>query len=59
MNSCCPFDRPATRATIIITIRDVLWQELPESYSEESINDYRDTIYTYVSQRYGGVSYLS
>ena len=51
-----PFDKPTTRATIIITIRDVLWQELPESYSEESINDYRDTIYNYVSQRYGGVA---
>lgn len=48
-----PFDKPTTRATLIITIRDVLWQELPESYSEESINYYRDIIYNYVSQRYG------
>ncbi|MCI6081463.1 MAG: hypothetical protein MR724_07910, partial [Prevotella sp.] len=47
-----PFDKPTTRATLVITIRDVLWQELPESYSEESINYYRDTIYNYVSQRY-------
>ena len=44
------------KATLIITIRDVLWQELPESYSEESIGYYRDTIYNYVSQRYGGVA---
>lgn len=51
-----PFDKPTTRATLIITIRDVLWQELPESYSEESINYYRDTIYNYVSQKYGGVA---
>ena len=51
-----PFDKPTTRATLIITIRDVLWQDLPESYSEESINYYRDTIYNYVSQRYGGVA---
>ncbi|MCQ2216691.1 MAG: type I restriction endonuclease subunit R [Bacteroidales bacterium] len=51
-----PFDKPTTRATLIITIRDVLWQELPESYSEESINYYRDTIYNYVSQRYGGAA---
>ena len=43
-----PFDKPTTRATLIITIRVVLWQELPESYSEESINYYRDTIYNYV-----------
>ena len=49
-----PFDKPTTRATLIVTIRDVLWQELPESYSEENINHYRDTIYSYVSQRYGG-----
>ncbi len=27
-----------------------------ESYSEESISYYRDTIYNYVSQRYGGVA---
>ena len=33
-----PFDKPTTCATLIITIRDVLWQELPESYSEGSIN---------------------
>ncbi len=51
-----PFDKPATRATLIVTIRDVLWQNLPESYSEESINYYRDTIYNYVSQRYGGIA---
>ena len=50
-----PFDKPTTRATLIITIRDVLWQELPESYTEENINYYRDSIYNYVSQRYGGV----
>lgn len=51
-----PFDKPTTRATLIVTIRDVLWQELPETYSEESINYYRDTIYSYVSQRYGGIA---
>jgi len=51
-----PFDKQETRASIIITIRDILWKELPESYSDESINYYRDTIYNYVSQRYGGVA---
>ena len=51
-----PIDKQTTRAALIITIRDVLWQELPESYSEDSINYYRDTIYNYVSQRYGGVA---
>lgn len=47
-----PFQNPTARATLIVTIRDVLWQELPESYSEESINFYRDQVYDYVSQRY-------
>ena len=51
-----PFDKQTTRAALIITIRDVLWQELPESYSEEGINYYRDSIYNYVSQRYGCVA---
>ena len=51
-----PFDKRTTRATLIITIRDTLWQELPESYSEESINYYRNTIYNYVNQRYGGMA---
>ena len=52
-----PFDKPATRATLIIAIRDLLWQKLPDSYSEESVLYYRDVIYNYVSQRYGGVAY--
>lgn len=47
-----PFDKPATKAALIVTIRDTLWQELPESYSEESISFYRDKVYEYVSQRY-------
>ena len=51
-----PFDKQETRASIIITIRDELWRALPESYSDESINYYRDAVYQYVSQRYGGVA---
>ena len=51
-----PFDKPNTKATIIITIRDVLWQELPESYSEESIIQYRDAVYNYVSEHYNDVA---
>ena len=47
-----PFDKQETKAAIIITIRDVLWQELPESYSEESITHYRDEVYNYVAQHY-------
>lgn len=48
-----PFDKRETKATIIITIRDTLWSELPESYPDESINYYKDAVYNYVSQRYG------
>ena len=50
-----PFDNPTAKATIIITIRDMLWSDLPESYSDESINYYKDAVYNYISQRYGGV----
>ena len=50
-----PVPTATYEATIIITIRDVLWQELPESYSEESITQYRDAVYNYVSQHYNGV----
>ena len=51
-----PFDKRETKAAIIITIRDILWQELPESYSEESIIHYRDAVYNYVSQHYNNVA---
>ena len=51
-----PFDKQETKAAIIITIRDILWKELPESYSDESINYYRDAVYDYVSQHYGSVA---
>jgi type I restriction enzyme R subunit len=51
-----PFDKQETKAAIIITIRDILWKELPESYSDESINYYRDAVYNYVCQHYGSVA---
>jgi Domain of unknown function (DUF3387). len=51
-----PFDKPNTKATIIITIRDMLYQDFPESYPDESITYYRDAVYNYVSQHYGNVS---
>lgn len=50
------FDKQETKASIIIAIRDLLWQELPESYSDESITYYRDAVFNYISQRYGGVA---
>ena len=51
-----PFDKQETKASIVIVIRDLLWQELPESYSDESITYYRDAVFNYISQRYGGVA---
>lgn len=51
-----PFDKQETKASIVITIRDLLWQELPESYSDESIAYYRDAVFNYICQRYGGVA---
>ena len=48
-----PFDKPTTKATLYITIRDLLYQELPDSYSDESISYYRDAVYDYVSRQYG------
>ena len=54
-NMSNPFDNSTAKATIIITIRDTLWSDLPESYSDESINYYKDAVYNYVSRRYGVV----
>lgn len=51
-----PFDKQETKASLIITIRDLLWAELPQSYSDESISFYRDKVYNYVSTRYGNVA---
>ena len=50
-----PFDKRETKAAIIITIRDILWQELPESYGEDHTK-YREAVYNYVSRHYGGVA---
>jgi type I restriction enzyme R subunit len=44
-----PFDQEETKATIIVMIRDTLWNELPESYPDESINHYKDAVYNYFS----------
>ena len=51
-----PFEKRETKAAIIITIRDTLWEMLPESYSDESIDSYKDAVFEYVQQRYGGVA---
>ena len=51
-----PFEKRETKAAIIITIRDTLWEMLPESYSDESIDTYKDAVFEYVQQRYGDVA---
>ncbi len=48
-----PFEKTVTKASIIVTIRDTLWRELPDSYfSEGNLETYRNRVYNYVSQRY-------
>lgn len=47
-----PFEKDSTQAEIKNTIKLILWNELPASYPEESINLYRTKIYEYVSTIY-------
>lgn len=45
-------DKQETKAAIDNLIRDMLWAELPESYTEIQISEYRQRIYEYVYTRY-------
>ena len=45
-------DKQETRAAVDNLIRNTLWAELPESYDEISISEYRQRIYEYVFTRY-------
>lgn len=45
-------DKQETKAAIDNLIRDTLWAELPESYTELQISEYRQRIYEYVYSRY-------
>ncbi|MCR5068336.1 MAG: type I restriction endonuclease subunit R [Prevotella sp.] len=47
-----PFDKQETRSAIIVMIRDILWEKMPQSYTDESLAYYRNAVYQYVSQRY-------
>ena len=49
-------DKQETKAEVENLIRDTLWSELPESYDEKSISEYRQRIYEYVYARYKDVS---
>ena len=45
-------DKQVTRDAVKIVIRDVLWDGLPESYPNESIDMYREKVFEYVYMRY-------
>ena len=45
-------DKQETKAAVDNLIRDTLWADLPESYDEISISEYRQRIYEYVYTRY-------
>ena len=47
-----PFDKEDTRASIEVAIRDFLWVQLPDSYSEENITDYRHKVFQYFMDKY-------
>ncbi|WP_173468502.1 type I restriction endonuclease subunit R [Fibrobacter succinogenes] len=45
-------DKQETKAAVDNLIRDTLWSELPESFDELSISEYRQRIYEYVYTHY-------
>ena len=51
-----PFDKQETKAKLINAIRDELWFNLPESYSDENIGHCREAVYEYFRQRYGNAA---
>ena len=49
-------DEQETKAEVDNLIRNTLWSELPECYSDSSILDYKNKIYKYVYTRYPDVA---
>ena len=45
-------DKEETQSIISVMIRDLLWADLPESYPDSAISNYRQMIYEYVYQAY-------
>lgn len=45
-------DKEETQSIISVLIRDLLWADLPESYDDASIANYRQQIYEYVYSTY-------
>lgn len=49
-------DKQETKAVIDNLIRDTLWRELPESFDEINISEYRQRIYEYFYTKYRNVA---
>ncbi|MEG1870823.1 MAG: hypothetical protein RR192_02365 [Peptostreptococcaceae bacterium] len=49
-------DKVETKATIDNLIRDTLWRDLPSSFDEQQIQEYRSKVYEYVYMHYRGVA---
>ena len=45
-------DKEETKAAVDVLIRDTLWKELPNSYDEEAVSEYRQKIYEFVYAKY-------
>ncbi|MBQ4618121.1 MAG: type I restriction endonuclease subunit R [Clostridia bacterium] len=45
-------DKEETRSIVSVLIRDILWADLPESYDDVAVANYRQQIYEYVYQTY-------
>ena len=45
-------DKEETQSIISVLIRDLLWEDLPESYDDNAIATYRQQIYEYVFNTY-------
>ncbi|MCR5454627.1 MAG: hypothetical protein K6F33_06545 [Bacteroidales bacterium] len=43
-----PFDKEETRAVIDVTIRDYLWEKLPESYSSDNVQFYCNAVFQFL-----------
>lgn len=49
-------DKQETKAEVDTLIGKILWEELPESYSDSAIFEYRKLIFEYVFMRYKQVA---
>ena len=45
-------DKEETQSIISVMIRDLLWAELPETYDDIAVGNYRQQIYEYIYQTY-------